>query len=97
MPRGDRTGPDGAGQMTGRGLGYCAGYIEPGYTAVGGRGYSFGGRGFGRGNGRRFGFKVGYDNVHNVSENTLFENEIRVLKDQLSSLEKRLDESQKEK
>jgi len=32
MPRGDRTGPDGMGQMTGRGLGYCAGYDSPGFT-----------------------------------------------------------------
>ena len=26
MPGGDRTGPMGMGQMTGRGAGYCAGY-----------------------------------------------------------------------
>ena len=47
MPRGDRTGPMGMGPMTGRGLGYCAGYNAPGYmNAVGGRGW---GMGFGRG------------------------------------------------
>jgi hypothetical protein len=34
MPRGDRTGPEGAGPMTGRGLGYCAGYPAPGYTSA---------------------------------------------------------------
>ncbi|TFG24054.1 MAG: hypothetical protein EU529_05490 [Promethearchaeota archaeon] len=32
MPRGDGTGPWGQGSMTGRGLGYCAGYNTPGYT-----------------------------------------------------------------
>jgi len=30
MPGGDRTGPIGAGPMTGRGAGYCAGYNMPG-------------------------------------------------------------------
>ncbi|RKY36483.1 MAG: hypothetical protein DRP78_03525 [Candidatus Omnitrophota bacterium] len=47
MPGGDRTGPAGMGPMTGRGAGYCAGYMSP----IPGRG-SFGygrGRGFGRG------------------------------------------------
>lgn len=32
MPRGDGTGPMGLGPMTGRGLGYCAGYGAPGFT-----------------------------------------------------------------
>ena len=49
MPRGDRTGPMGYGPMTGRGLGYCAGYASPGYTRSWPR-YGMGwGRGFGRG------------------------------------------------
>jgi len=65
MPRGDRRGPDGAGPMTGRSLGYCAGNDQPGFTANAapqgagrglrngaGRGPGFG-RGFGRG--RRMG------------------------------------------
>ncbi len=50
MPRGDRTGPAGAGPMTGRGAGYCAGYPVPGYMNPGfGRGWFGFGRGFGRG------------------------------------------------
>lgn len=55
MPGGDRTGPLGAGPMTGRGAGYCAGYGVPGYAnPTFGRGLGRGfGRGFGRG--RRFG------------------------------------------
>ena len=54
MPFGDKTGPQGQGPRTGRGLGFCAGYETPGSmnTAVGfGRGR--GGRG-GRGGGNRF-------------------------------------------
>lgn len=58
MPRGDRTGPNGMGQMTGRGLGFCAGYPVPGY---GNQGYGFGyGRGMGRGFNRGGGFGRGY-------------------------------------
>ena len=51
MPGGDGTGPMGAGPMTGRAAGYCAGYGMPGYAnSYGGRGFR--GRGFGRGGGR---------------------------------------------
>lgn len=32
MPRGDRTGPMGAGPMSGRRAGYCAGYNAPGFA-----------------------------------------------------------------
>ena len=35
MPRGDRTGPLGQGEMTGRQLGYCAGYDVAGYAEGG--------------------------------------------------------------
>ena len=59
MPRGDRTGPLGEGPMTGRQLGYGAGYDSPGYTKGPGMGMGRGffGRGrafFGRGRGYRF-------------------------------------------
>ncbi len=55
MPGGDRTGPSGYGPMTGRGMGYCAGYGVPGYMNAGygfgfGRGRGFGGGGRGRRN-----------------------------------------------
>lgn len=51
MPRGDGTGPAGQGSMTGRALGYCAGFSAPGYANSGfGRGFGMGaGRGMGRG------------------------------------------------
>ena len=69
MAWGDGTGPNGAGPMTGRGAGYCAGYSVPGYAnpAVGGgyRGFGRGrgwGRGFGRGYGRGFGRGWGASN-----------------------------------
>ncbi len=59
MPRGDRTGPWGAGPMTGRAAGYCAGYSVPGFmNPIGGYGRGWGrgrGRGYGRGLGRGFG------------------------------------------
>ena len=62
MPRGDRTGPAGFGPMTGRGMGYCAGYDVPGYMNPGvagqgmGRGMGFGrGRGMGAGRGMAWG------------------------------------------
>jgi len=51
MPKGDKTGPEGAGPMTGRGAGYCAGYSVPGYANP----VSGYGRGWGRGRGRGFG------------------------------------------
>jgi len=67
MPRGDRSGPDGMGPMTGRGLGYCAGSDRPGFMADepprGGAGYGrgYGARGRGRmGYGRGFGYGRGY-------------------------------------
>lgn len=59
MARGDKTGPYGQGPVTGRGLGYCAGYSVPGYMHnIPGRGM---GReiGFGRGMGRGIGFGRG--------------------------------------
>jgi hypothetical protein len=54
MPRGDRTGPRGAGAMTGRGAGFCAGYDMPGYAnPVPGFGRGMGGWAAGRGGGGR--------------------------------------------
>ena len=70
MPRGNGTGPNGMGPMTGRAAGYCAGYGMPGYmNSVGGfgrgRGVGLGmgfgrGLGFGRGFSRRGGWGAGF-------------------------------------
>lgn len=49
MPGGDRTGPWGRGPRTGRGMGFCSGYDNPGYAT--GRGFFRRGRGFARGGG----------------------------------------------
>ncbi len=54
MPGGDRTGPMGAGAMSGRGAGYCAGFGMPGYANP------MPGRGFGMGAGRRGGGGRGF-------------------------------------
>lgn len=57
MPRGDGTGPIGMGPMTGRGAGYCVGYVAPGAANPAfGRGF---GMGFGRGRGWGRGFGGG--------------------------------------
>ncbi|MCD4744776.1 MAG: DUF5320 domain-containing protein [Bacteroidales bacterium] len=100
MPRGDKTGPEGMGPMTGRGAGFCAGFDEPGYMNQGGNkrgGFGRGsGRGFGRGFGRSYGRGFGYHGIANypdVSQKTILENDIKILKDQLKSLEKRLSET----
>lgn len=57
MPFGDGTGPAGYGPMTGRRIGYCAGYNVPGFQNRPGYGRGFGhGRGFARGLRRGYGF-----------------------------------------
>lgn len=53
MPRGDGTGPGGLGPMTGRALGYCAGFGTPGSMNFA-PGRSYWGWGRGRGGGRGF-------------------------------------------
>ncbi|MFX0174931.1 MAG: DUF5320 domain-containing protein [Candidatus Hodarchaeota archaeon] len=58
MPGGDRTGPRGLGPMTGRALGYCAGYNSPGYARGPGMGRGWGrGIGWVRGRGRGWGYR----------------------------------------
>ena len=98
MPRGDKTGPNGNGSKTGLALGYCVGNNQAGFESNTNRGN---GRGFGRGNqnrngngfGRGMGFgsqQRGVSSLVDVSEKTLIENEINILKDQLKSLEEKL-------
>ena len=97
MPQGDRTGPNGAGPMTGRGLGYCAGYDSPGYT----KGIPAGGRGFGRGRG--FGFRaraIPFQQVQPTvitekQEKQFLEQELESLKQEMKEVEKRLKEIKK--
>jgi hypothetical protein len=80
--------------MTGRSLGYCAGYESPGFTrGFGGgrgqgRGFGGGGRGRGIANGRGFGFNAGYTNAPQANSN----DEILNLKAQAESLKKAQEE-----
>lgn len=98
MPRGNRTGPAGAGPMTGRRLGFCVGNDEPG--AFYGRGY-----GYGRGSGMGFRhafmgrFNRGYAwgsvpapvyETDSPLEKKYLEREIEDLKEHLSFLEDKL-------
>lgn len=94
MPGGDRTGPVGYGPMTGRRLGLCAGYSNPGYSNFRyGRGFRRGaGFGFGRGFhrfGRRLWFNE-YDQIPNFQPN------IEQEKQQLELLAENLEEQLKE-
>ena len=85
MPRGDKTGPAGAGPMTGRGAGFCVNFGVPGYAnPVGGRGMGMGrgnrmgrGRGFGRG----FGFN-GAGGPYPTPQNLTADQELEALKGQ---------------
>ncbi|MCU0858887.1 MAG: DUF5320 domain-containing protein [Pontiellaceae bacterium] len=84
MPRGDRTGPAGAGPMTGRGAGFCAGFNTAGFQTAGG--------GFGHGCGRGFGFRNimrGWGQPAPAQPS-----EINGLKEQMARIEQRLDEIQ---
>ena len=57
MPNGDRTGPEGKGPKTGRGLGYCAGNKQAGRNSDAPRQGQ--GRGLRNGSGRRLGNGLG--------------------------------------
>lgn len=94
MPMGDRTGPAGMGPLTGRRMGYCAGFNAPGY--MNGPGY-FCGRGFfGRGRGYRNMFyltglpgwaRYGYP-AYGAADGT--PDEVTILKSQQKALEEQL-------
>ena len=97
MPGLNKRGPAGAGPMTGRQMGRCAGN-DTGFADRGFRNFGCGYRGgYGRGGGRGQGFgwrnSFGYnhdDFVPDVSDEILLENEARTLKNQLSYVEKEL-------
>ena len=105
MPRGNGTGPMGAGPMTGRAAGYCAGYQMPGFmNPVGGRGGMGFGRGMGMGRGMRFWNAPGYyayppvpytQSLAPEQEAGVLRQQADVLKEQLQSIETRLGEIEK--
>lgn len=107
MPAGDGTGPMGMGSMSGRGMGYCAGYPAPGFMNAGpGRGMGWG-RGGGRGRGRRHGYymtglpgwaRQGWwpnQNFVSPSFGPASQQETEALKAQATHMEKALDEIRK--
>jgi len=91
MPKGDKTGPWGAGPQTGRGAGYCAGYSVPGYMnppAGYGRGLRRGrGRGWGRGFGRARFFSPQPVSVQPVAQPQTPEQEVEALENYQKQLE----------
>ena len=97
MPRNDKTGPQGLGSMTGRGLGICTGneYLGFGNNFRFGRGFGRGGLGAGRGRGfvRNYGNSV---SMQSYSNEKTIENEMNVLKEQLEFLEKQLSNVRKQ-
>ncbi|MFZ5917305.1 MAG: DUF5320 domain-containing protein [Chloroflexota bacterium] len=105
MPAGDRTGPRGMGPMTGRGMGYCAGYAAPGFTnselGLGwGRGWRGGGRGWrhwyhatGRPAwARAWGFGPYAAPLTGEQESELLKSQAEALKRELDAISKRLNE-----
>jgi len=88
MPFGNGTGPSGLGPMTGRGLGYCAGFNRPGYTYPGlGRGWF--GRGRGRG-WRNWYYATGLPGWQRGDFIPTAKEEIQILKEEAEILKKEL-------
>ena len=110
MPRGDRTGPWGMGPLTGRRMGFCAGFSAPGFMSYGpgygmgrgmGAGRGFGrGLGFGRGRGWRYGGYGGFweyppQSFTQEDEVAYLENQAKEIKEELNQIKTRLDELKK--
>jgi len=87
MPQGDRTGPNGQGPMTGRRMGFCAGFNVPGFMNPDfGRGM---GRGFGRGRGFRQGFaqQVQPQVITKSQEKEMLKQELEAIKAEKAEIE----------
>jgi hypothetical protein len=97
MPRGNGTGPAGLGPMTGRGMGYCAGFNVPGFANRPGgfiRG-CFGGRGRGLRNmyyltGLPAWARYGGLGTFSVDEKALLESQQKALEEELNLIRKQL-------
>ena len=104
MPGFDRSGPMGAGPMTGGRRGLCNPATAPGVSAfMGGTGYGRGFRGgFGRGRGWRRGLGRGYGwapaaagpvaAIDSAAELAALRDEAHYLKDSLDAINRRIDE-----
>jgi len=112
MPRGDGTGPLGLGPMTGRAMGYCAGFPVPGYLNPGyGWGWFGRGRGLGWRRWRRWAWAYPYAGwvyppavpfapfgpVDAKSQAEFLREQARILEEELGAVRERLAELEKEK
>ena len=88
MPRGDRTGPNRQGSMTGRGMGFCAGFNAPGFTNSGfGRERGFGWRA------RAMPMQQAQPEVITEKQEKQFlKQDLEALKQEMQEIEKRLKE-----
>lgn len=97
MPGGDRTGPQGAGPRSGRGMGYCSGNNQPGFANLPGAfqgGFGFGRWGAGRGWRHRF-FSTGIPGwvpPTPEQETADLNAQADLLKTQLDAIQKRIEE-----
>ena len=94
MPGEDRTGPTGMGPMTGRRMGVCSGYPDPGFMYDSPR--------YGRGRGWRRGGYGGYWDTHSQldtkqDEVAYLEDQAKEIKEDLSWIKTRLEELKKSK
>jgi hypothetical protein len=100
MPRGDGTGPQGLGPITGRGGGYCAGNNAPGFANSAGRlglrrGYGGGGRGWRHryyATGQHYWARPSAAPLTPEQELAGLKNEAEWLKNQLEALNRRMEE-----
>ncbi len=106
MPGGDRTGPAGAGPMTGRGLGLCGGYGAPGFIQGGAMPrFARGGRPWGGGRGWRHWFhatglpgwrRFGYAPPSPGREKEALKGQAKWLEDELATIRRLIEELEKE-
>lgn len=110
MPRGDRTGPVGAGPLTGRGMGYCSGSARPGFTYPGpryglGRGMGLGGgRGWRRGGfGQFWGYPyppanpyVNFQPINDEQEMDILDDQVKMLESEIKQIKRRQAELKKQ-
>ena len=88
MPQGNGTGPAGQGPITGRGMGYCAGYNVPGFVNSGFRRGMGQGRGFARR--ARAAQQFQPTVITEEQEKQFLKQELTVLKEEMKEIEKRL-------
>lgn len=94
MPGGDRTGPNGQGPKTGRGLGFCTGNTQPGYSQPKRLGLRRGyGQGYNQGRGLRGRFIQRQDiEISNEDEANNLRQQLTILETEIDHIKKRLND-----